>query len=223
MIKIELKSPQIVTFDTTKRINAKISHNRFSENVMGIDLPINFKMFINTSEFNEAGVLILPMNFDKIFNENLTKQLISVEKIIDTCKKSSELLLNKLESLNIKLNKDNEYNTIFEKYPKLDFMANKNILKDIIKSKKNEFCNKVIIEYDMKSLTTSFNNFILDRNKYTHGHLYYWYHENKTLIEYKNSSKQFVYGEVNKDVFNSFINCYKELNEFLNKIEDEKV
>lgn len=114
MIKIELKTPDILTFDTSEKIIAKISYNKFSENVRGIDLPINFKMFINTSDFNKDGVPILPINFKKIFNENLTKQLISIEKIIDTCKKSSELLLNKLESLNIKLNKNNVYNTIFE-------------------------------------------------------------------------------------------------------------
>jgi hypothetical protein len=65
---------------------------------------------------------------------------------------------------------------------------------------------------------SAFNDFILERNKYTHGELLYWYPERKTLLEYRNSQGMTEYAELNKDILNSYIECYTMLDTYISKI-----
>jgi hypothetical protein len=72
---------------------------------------------------------------------------------------------------------------------------------------------------DVNPVTKSFYAFILDRNKYTHRESMYWYPNKETLLEYENEARRTEYGIVNTEVLNSFLSCYKSLNELLTEID----
>lgn len=225
MIRIELKKPEIISFDTKNGLNCKISHQFYVEKNLGIKLPVRFSIFMNLTEKNEDGKLILPFDGDKIFGKQIVAQINEINKIVGKCSQIAERLFDKLKSVNDNLKGIPELTSIFEKYDneekkyvKLDFMTHRQLLSDIIKSKKIHRINVVSSEYDIKSVRRAMNDFILERNKYTHGELLYWYPKKKTLLEYRNSKGETEYAELNMDILNSYSECYVSLDKYLNKI-----
>lgn len=227
MIKIELKKPEIIEFDTENGLNFKISHQLYVEKNLGIKLPVRFSLFMNLTEKNEDGKLILLFDVSKIFGKQTVSQINEISKIVGKCSQIAERLFAKLKNVNDNLKSNPELASIFEKYDneekkyvKLDFMNHRELLSDIIKSKKIDRINAVSSEYDIKSVRCAMNDFILERNKYTHGELLYWYPERKTLLEYRNSKGETVYAELNMDILNSYSECYVSLDKYLNKIAE---
>lgn len=222
MKEIKLISPTVLNFDTTNGINCKISHQMFTDTKLGVELPVNFSIFMNLTERGQDGRFILPIDGSIIFGEESVSVLHEIKSIIGQCSQIGELLFAKLKEVNLNFKNSSLYNEVFEpindKYQKLDFMAHRDILSKIVKTNKSEELKSIIEKYNLKSVTTAFHKFILDRNKYTHGELLSWYPEKKTILEYENETRQTEYGEVNKEILNSYIICYKELDEFLNQI-----
>jgi hypothetical protein len=223
MIDITLLSPNIITFDTTEGIVGKFSHQMFTDTKLGVNLPVNFSLIMNLTEKSADGRFVLPIDGFAMFSESSAKTLHEIKSTIGQCSQIAEILFGKLKQVNNTFKENTLLNDIFEKYEeryhKLDFMGHRNLLSDILKSNKIEWLREVLKEYNCKSVTKSFYNFILDRNKYTHGELMFWYPEMKTILEYESDNKQVQYGEVNKDILNSFLICYKTIDEFLNDIE----
>jgi len=227
MIKIELKKPEIISFDTKNGLNCKISHQLYVEENLGIKLPVKFSLFMNLTEKSADGRLIMPIDGTKTFGKEIAHQINEINKIVGKCSQLAERLFDKLKSVNDSLKSNSDLNSIFAKYDneeknykKLDFMTHRNLLSDIIKSKKIDRINKTSEEYHIKSVRCSLNDFILERNKYTHGELLYWYPERKTLLEYKNSKGETEYAELNMDILNSFFDCYVKLDKYLSKISE---
>jgi len=227
MTIIELKKPEIISFNTENGLNCKISHQLYVEKKLGIKLPVRFSLFMNLTEKNEDGKLILPFDGSKIYGKQSVSQMNEISKIVGRCSQIAERLFDKLKSVNDSLKSNSELTSIFEKYDnedkkyvKLDFMTHRQLLSDIIKSKKVDRINNVSSEYDIKSVRCAMNDFILERNKYTHGELLYWYPERKTLLEYRNSKGEIEYAELNKDVLNSYSECYVSLDKYLDKITE---
>lgn len=220
---IELLSPTVLQFDTTNGINCKISHQIFTDTKLGVKLPVNFSVFMNLTEKGEDGKFILPIDGNAIFGEQTVNSLHEIKSTIGQCSQIGELLFAKLKQVNLTFKNSGVYNDIFEplndKYHRLDFMAHRDIISKIVKANKSDDLKAITETYDLKSVTTSFHKFILDRNKYTHGELLSWYPERKTILEYENETRLTEFGEVNKDILNSYIVCYKELNEFLTQID----
>lgn len=219
MIDINIESPIIINFDTRGGLNCKISHKMFSEQRMGINLPVNYSLFMNLKDKNSDGKFILPMDSDKIFGKEIVSALTEIKTIIGKCTQLGEALNNKLSATSNRFKSDPILTSVFkkynERYHKLDFMGHRNLLSDIIKSKKIDKITDLGNTYNLKSVTKAFNNFILDRNKYTHGDLMYWYPDGKTLLEYKDVNGEVEYGEINKDILNSYLKCYTDLDKFL--------
>ncbi|CAA0235348.1 hypothetical protein [Tenacibaculum maritimum] len=227
MIKIELEKPKIISFDTKNGLTCKISHQLYVEKNLGIKLPVRFSLFMNLTEKNEDGKLILPFDGNKIFGKETATQINEINKLVGRCSQIAERLFDKLKRVNDSLKSNPELTSIFEKYDnddrkyvKLDFMTHRQLLSDIIKSKKIDRINDVSSGYDIKSVRRAMNDFILERNKYTHGELLYWYPEKKTLLEYLNSKGETEYAELNMDILNSFSECYVSLDKYLNKITE---
>lgn len=223
MKEITLLSPSIVTFDTMNGIVGKFSHQMFTDTKLGVNLPINFSLIMNLTEKSDDGRFLLPIDGFAMFSESSVNVLYEIKSTIGQCSQIAEILFGKLKQVNNAFKENPLLNDIFkqyeERYNKLDFMGHRNLLSDIIKSNKIEWLSEVLKEYNCKSVTKSFYNFILDRNKYTHGELMFWYPEMKTILEYEVDNKQVQYGEVNKDILNSFLTCYKNIDEFLNDIQ----
>ena len=186
MKEITLTSPTILQFDTTNGINCKISHQMFTDTKLGIDLPVNFSVFMNILEKGQDGRFILPIDGNVIFGEQTVNMLYEIKLTIGQCSQIGELLFAKLKQVNLNFKNSGLYNDIFEpvneKYHKLDFMAHRNIISKIVKADKSENSENlkaITNTYDLKSVTASFHKFILDRNKYTHGELLSWYPERK--------------------------------------------
>ena len=227
MIKIELKKPKIISFDTKNGLNCKISHQLYVEETIGIKLPVKFSLFMNLTEKNADGRLIMPIDGNKTFGKEVAQQINEINKIVGKCSQLAERLFDKLKSVNDNLKSNSDINSIFAKYDneeknykKLDFMTHRNLLSDIIKSKKIDRINKASEGYHIKLVRSSLNDFILERNKYTHGELLYWYPERKTLLEYKNSKGETEYAELNMDILNSYLECYVKLDKYLSEIAE---
>ena len=223
MKKLEILSPIVVKFDLENGMACKISHQIFSESKSGFKIPIPFSYFMHLTEKNTEGKFIMPLDGDKIFGKDVITQLDSIKSIMSRCAQLGEVLNGKLRGFNNKHKINPVLKDIYSKYDgryyKMDFMGHRDLFSDIVKSKKLESLNEVISEYEAKSVTKTFYDFIFDRNKYTHGDLMYWYPNRKTLLEYRDESGKIVYGEVNQDIFNSYLLAYDELNKILDKLD----
>lgn len=218
---LSLKSPEII--DTEEDMTAKISHQMYSEQKLGIDTPVNHAVLIILSEKSPDGRYKLPIDGQAIFGKESIAAINEVKKQIGTCSQIAENLFSKLKSLNFQLKQLDELKDIFgkyeEKYKKLDFMRHRKIFSDIVQSKKVEWVNEIIMEYDIKSVTKTFYNFIMDRNKYTHGELMLYYPSRETILEYEDEEGNREIAMVNAEIITSYIETYKELDKILNTIE----
>lgn len=219
---IEIKSPEIKCFDTKNGLICKISHQMYQDENLGVYLPVNHSVFMNLTEKSKNGKFKLPFDENAIFDKAVVERMHKIKSKIGQCSQIAETLFSKLKNCNNLFKSEEVLSELFEKvedkYYKLGFMNHRNLLSEIFKSKKIDWLEEILSVYNVKSITKSFYAFIIDRNKYTHGELMYWYPERKTILEYMNESNTVEYGVVNQDVLNSFLNCYKELNELLDKI-----
>lgn len=221
MTVLTIASPTITKF-SDDTIQCKISHQMYTDNKLGVDLPVNYSLFMSLRKDEHDGKFIMPIDAKAMFGMDEVHTLNEIKGTIGRCSQLAEILFGLLKTVNNSFREISELKEDFasyeERYYKLDFMGHRNLLSDIFKSRKLDWLNKLLSEYDVKSVTKSFYNFILDRNKYTHGELMYWYPQKQTLLEYENEQRLPEYGIVNADILNSFLVCYKELHELLNKI-----
>lgn len=222
MISITLLSPTIVTFGE-ESLQCKISHQMYTDERLGIKLPVNYSLFMVLREKDADGKFIMPLDGKAIFGKETVQTLNSIKGTVGQCSQIAELLFGRLKVINGKFKQLAELADVFapyeEKYHKLDFMGHRNLLSDIFKSKKLDWLNDILAEYDVKSVTKSFHNFIMDRNKYTHGELMFWYPDKLSLLEYENEARQQEYGIVNSEIINSYLSCYKTIDDLLSKID----
>lgn len=221
MTTLTIASPAVLTFEK-ETIQCKISHQMFTDTKVGVRLPVNHCVFMVLSEKDKDGKFILPIDGTAIFGKETVQRMNEIKATIGQCSQIAEILFGLLKVVNGKFKQLHELAEVFapyeEKYHKLDFMGHRNLLSDIFKSKRVDWLNEILKEYDSKSVTKSFFTLIMDRNKYTHGELMFWYPEKQTVIEYENDAKQKEYAVVNSDILNSYITCYGQLDELLNKV-----
>lgn len=221
MNSISLLSPEIQNFGEGS-LQCRISHQIYSEEKGGVKVPVNYNVFFNLTEKGEDGKFILPIEPEAIFGKKTIGTIHEIKGTIGHCSQIAEELFDRLKYINGEFKRIPELKEIFDsyegKYHKLDFMGHRNLLSEIFKSKKLDWLNEILKAYDVKSTTKAFYAFIMDRNKYTHGILMFWYPNRTTLLEYENEARQTEYGIVNADILNSFIQCYKFLDELFNLI-----
>nr|DAT17170.1 MAG TPA: hypothetical protein [Caudoviricetes sp.] len=177
-------------------------------------------------------------------NKNLILLLACIESSLGVCARLGERLFEDLRSLNDlfyqekivkqyfwnKYHKklyeekcsvcadnfvdDECFNSEYAKsYKKLDFMGHRDLLsylldKNILKGK-NIVCPKY-----QPNIMKVFCQFILDRNKYTHGRLIYVPSLKRTVLRFMEDQEK-VIGIVDLDTMQSFVNCYNLLFDFL--------
>lgn len=219
---LSLQSPKIIEF-AKDDMTAKISHQMFTENTIGVETPINHAVLIILSEKSEDGRYKLPIDGQAIFGKESINAINEVRKQIGSCSQIAENLFSKLKALNLQLKQISDLKDVFEDYEenyrRLDFMGHRKLFSEIIKSKKIKWINEIIEEYDVKSVTKTFYKFIMDRNKYTHGELMLYYPSRETILEYEDESRNREVAIVNSEIITSYIEIYKELDIILNKIE----
>ena len=220
MTKITVTSPEIIKFGD-ETLQCKISHQMYTDNKLGVKLPVNYSLFMVLTE--KDAEFIMPIDGTAIFGKEVVQTLNDIKATVGQCSQIAEILFGRLKSINNKFKQIADLTDVFsayeERYYKLDFMGHRNLLSDIFKSNKLPWLTELLKEYDVKSVTKSFHNFIMDRNKYTHGELMYWYPEKQTLLEYENDVRQIEHGVVNSDILNSFLKCYENIYELLSKID----
>jgi hypothetical protein len=222
MTTITLTSPTIIKFGD-ETLQCKISHQMYTDNKLGVKLPVNYSLFMVLTEKDADGKFIMPIDGTAIFGKEVVQTLNDIKATVGQCSQIGEILFGRLKNINNKFKQIADLTDVFatyeERYYKLDFIGHRNLLSDIFKSNKLVWLTELLKEYDVKSVTKSFYNFIMDRNKYTHGELMYWYPDKQTLLEYENEARQTEYGIVNSDILNSYLTCYKNIDELLNKID----
>jgi hypothetical protein len=221
MTTIAITSPTILTFGENT-IQCKISHQMYTDTKVGVRLPVNHSVFMVLSKKDKDGKFIMPIDGTAIFGKETVQMMNEIKATIGQCSQIAEILFGRLKVINTKFKQLPELAEVFashdEKYHKLDFMGHRNLLSDIFKAKKLDWLNEVLKDYDLKSVTKSFFALIMDRNKYTHGELMFWYPEKQTVLEYENNAKQAEYAVVNSEILNSYLTCYGQLDELLNKV-----
>jgi len=234
MLEINLKSPPIIIFDTKKYLCTKISHKNFTYVNLGVKIPVSLSVFLKlkcevindnkiTDDIKSKLIEIANQLRSEILNDQtIIQNIFEIQNIVSQCSRLAELLFINLKTINRLFADSGRYSKIFPKPIEdlgLDFMKHRDKFSEVLqqKIKDGELTN-----INRKSITGSFNSFIKDRNKYTHGEVLYWYPDCKTLIEYEDENKKITYGELNKEILNSFIECYNKLNQFISDLIEEE-
>ncbi|MXS71577.1 hypothetical protein GSF70_10140 [Flavobacteriaceae bacterium W22] len=219
---LSLLSPHVIKFEK-EDMTSKISHQMYTENKLGTDMPVNHAVLILMSEKSEDGRFKLPIDGQAIFGKESAAAISQVKTQMGRCSQLAENLFSKLKALHLRLKYTSELKGIFdkyeEKYKKLDFMGHRKLFSEILQSNKIDWIKDISDEYDVKSLTKTFYNFIMDRNKYTHGELMLYYPSKQTIIEYEDVEKNREVAIVNAEIITSYTATYNELNKLIDKIE----
>ncbi len=95
--------------------------------------------------------------------------------------------------------------------PKLDFMACKNLLSQLLK-KDERLGGK-------RGYTKLLNDIVLERNKYAHGRFYFLSPNNTPLLQWQESNGQICYAEVSRQNITDFLNACLEVFFWLDFLE----
>ena len=225
MIKIKLKKTNPVSFEKNTGLNCKISNQKYVEETLGVKLPAKFSLFLHLTEKSEDGKLLMSVDGIKTSSKEITQKISEINALFSRVSPLAVSLFGKLKASNDSLKSEAELKSIVEKYDnaekiysKLDFMSHRNLLCDIIKSKKSEGLNKINSKYQVKLLRSALTDFILESNKFDQGELLFWHRERKVLLENRNSKGGIEYSELTKDILNSYSDCAIKLDKYLTQI-----
>lgn len=133
----------------------------------------------------------------------------AMQSLIKACVDNAEDINDRIRSMVISYAKRTDEEK--EKLIKMDFMNLKGEFMDILRK---DTLFRSIEEYNsnqkLKPFSKSFNNFILDRNKYTHGQLYIHRETLEYILEYI-EGKVPSFAVVRKEILVSYNNFYKEI------------
>lgn len=153
----------------------------------------------------------LEADFSKQSKERLI-QYASMESLIKLCVNNAEDIKDRLLTIALQIQKpkdEEEKKTIM----RTGFMKLKNIfLNDVRESKIYKQFEKYNSTGKLKPFSDSLNTFVLDRNKYTHGHLCFIKPNYDFSLEYiESESQQKKYAHINTNILLSYNSCYKEI------------
>lgn len=194
---------------------------------LGFEVPLKVS-FVDWGNISSINTTI---DSNYLLNKNFIPVIADLEVTLGLCSRLGECLFQDLISLNDSLKdlsvaqrylaKTKENGTPKIVYEKMDFMKHRDFLSEILKS--NELKGKNVLEnlYLIKEVRKTLCQFIEDRNKYTHGVLYYNTKRKIAVLEYKDSKDQkSIYAKLDQSILVSYINCYSFLSTFLQKIRE---
>lgn len=168
---------------------------------------------ITTLSMGEFGINPPPLeaDFSKQSKERLI-QYASMESLIKLCVNNAEDIKDRLLTIALQIQKpkdEEEKKTIM----RAGFMKLKNIfLNDVRESKIYKQFEKYNSTGKLKPFSDSLNTFVLDRNKYTHGHLCFIKPNYDFALEYiESESQQKKYAHINTNILLSYNSYYKEI------------
>lgn len=187
-----------------------ITGNKVINNISIVDISEELKI----NQYAYASIKTLG---PESVTYELVKQFEEIQNHLGRCVRTAELLNHELRQINHKLFALTEHermdiNTLdfMQLRDKLfDFLKKNNLLKDIEKYNSNQ---------KIKPISKLFNQFILDRNIYTHGVLRMRFKEKDFVVEHKTSAKKSDYSIVDVEMLLSFNEAYLYLKEFLDKL-----
>lgn len=208
----EIKFIEPVLFTTLSNQNLEIDK-------LGLEFPINTEIISITENIGD-GTAHINIPVDELLSKKIVDELKILRESVNRCSEIAEALCDKLKGLNTRLSYKKSIKDIVAKYPNNDFMSHRMIFGDIIKGNCCSCVNKVLDTWDKKSIRTSLDHFILDRNKYVHGKILYWTEQKINLISFQSSKNQILYAKLDIDILRSFVECYKALNSIMSEINE---
>lgn len=248
MEKFVLKSPIPIKTELEFEITIKGAYNHITN--LKLEVPCIISILESTNQA-EAKVEWDNKKCDILNDQNLILLLACIESSLGLCSRLGERLFEDLRSLNdlffnekivkqyfwnkcrkrMNIEKcnvcadnyiDNEcFRLEYERYyKKLDFMGHRDLLsylleKDILKGK------YIVYSKYQPDIMNLFYQFILDRNKYTHGRLIFVPSLKKTVLRFMEDQKRII-GIVNLETMQSYVNCYNLLFDFLTDLRDRE-
>lgn len=220
MKTLTITSPTIHKF-ANDEIIGEVGHRMYTQEKMGVNIPIYYSVIAIAKEGQK-----IDLDFNVItMNDEPIGIIGSIQQVVASCAQLGERLFEHLISINTRLKSIPELSALYEpyeeKFKKMDFSKHRDLFSDLIKSGKLKWLDELMAAYHIKSVTKTFAQFIKDRNKYTHGHLLYWYDKKLTLLRYRNDALQTEYGILNSEILNAYIQVYIELDEILGQIANK--
>ncbi len=139
-----------------------------------------------------------------------------MQGIMKTCVDNAEDIKTRIHQIVLNTSKPKSESERIE-LMKMDFMSLKKwFMNDVRDSKIYQEFKKYNSTKKLKTFSQAFNTFVLDRNKYTHGHLCFISPTYEFAIEYiETPSQQKRYAIIDISILMSYNNCYKEIKEVI--------
>ena len=206
---MEIASPKVITMGEGSIMGMVTSKYDYTDTLLDVVITKEIK----TIDIGKMGFKPDPFVMDGTHTEERLKEFGSMQMLIKACVDNGEAIKNRL--LEIVLNRTSKPITEERRVEimRMDFMNLKQWFMDDIRNSKiyQQFKNYNSTK-KLKPFSRGFNTFIIDRNKYTHGHLCFLRPNLTFVIEYiETPSQRKRYAHIDSDIIKSYNNFYKEI------------
>lgn len=205
--------PQVFTIPDGQ-VLAELSIDLFRVKQFGIELSIPVTIAGISKDFAKGDVAQL--NVNDLSKEELHQRYYDIKMLTFHCAWLGEVLFERLKGINNlevgkAINKDVVDKFLAGKgrpYEKLDLIAHKDLLCAILKEREKIKA----LPFDRKAFCTLFDDIIVQRNNFTHGKLF--------LLQTEAGYQSILHSDkgyqvIDKDILNSYNECYNELSKIL--------
>jgi hypothetical protein len=212
---MEILSPKVIKFDTTTMITSHTGSFEYIDPIFNISMTKS----ITTLTFGQFGhnqpAIALAVTAS---TDERVKIFAGMQALIKSCVDNAEDIKNRIHQIVIGKSQPKSEEERVE-IMRMDFMKLKQLFMDEIRNTK---IYKEFTEFNstkkLKTYSQTFNTFILDRNKYTHGQLCFLSPSYDFVLEYiETPALQKCYARVNVDILRSYNNTYVEIKKLISE------
>ncbi len=210
-VKVPIKAvrPKGAPFQAAFEANAQDVYI-LQEHGLEVKKPINtFYKSIPMGQYQAHFPNIMPLT------KEVAERYLKFQSILGHCITNSEAINNQLRDLLLSIK---ELKHSKEEIMKMDFMNLRDVFSDFLKSYTAIQSEPNFRKDQIKALTKIMNQFITDRNIYTHGVLRIQRPDNIFVIDYIEGKKEKARVEVTLEILDSFLQIADLMRSLLNQI-----
>jgi hypothetical protein len=220
------KRPNVLNVDLENNLVVTSYMDHKAQNKRGGFEIRRVGVFAELKEKDKDGKFIMPIDPQSYTTDKYDKQEYYQAKM-GKCSHFAETLNSSLDNFLGLYFSDRDPAAFGDRYAslqKLDFMNARSLMSEVLKSdKKFMQVEEINSPEKLKHFTRTFYDFIMDRNKYTHGLLYLAYPSYAPVIQYENEQKKVEYAEIDDEIIGDYFSSYDYLSVVLNKIYELEV
>lgn len=212
---MEILSPKIIKSDATTLVFSHTGSFEYIDPVFNVTMTKS----ITTLTFGKFGHNLPPVEFAMTSStDERVKLFAGMQSLIKSCVDNAEDIKNLIHQIVLNKSLPKSEDARIE-LMKMDFMKLKQWFMDDVRDSK---IFKEFSEYNstkkLKAYSQSFNTFVLDRNKYTHGQLCFVSPNYEYAIEYiETPAQQKRYAYIDTKILKSYNDCYIEIKKVISE------